>query len=131
MAGEEIDSVFGASWGLSKLAAAGLGNIVADVVGVGCADRIEVCLWCDALRCAHVWCAGLGAADKVDCAAQAVQGTAGVVFSAGCGCCHVHVMIGCAMPSAQHRGWGGRCLACRLVGSWGWRRCCGSMGESF
>lgn len=42
MAGEEIDSLFGASWGLSKLAAAGLGNIVADVVGVGCADRIEV-----------------------------------------------------------------------------------------
>lgn len=41
VAGEEIDVVFGEAWGLSKLAAAGLGNIVADVVGVGFAEQIE------------------------------------------------------------------------------------------
>ncbi|EFN52363.1 hypothetical protein CHLNCDRAFT_15662, partial [Chlorella variabilis] len=34
VAGEQIDAVFGARFGLTTLASAGLGNLVADVVGV-------------------------------------------------------------------------------------------------
>ena len=42
VAGEEIDSQLGVRFGLSMLASAGLGNMVADVVGVGAANAIEV-----------------------------------------------------------------------------------------
>jgi hypothetical protein len=42
VAGEEIDSAFGVRLGLSTLASAGLGNLVADVIGVGAANGIEV-----------------------------------------------------------------------------------------
>lgn len=41
LAGEEIEAVFGARFGLSTLAAAGLGNLVSDVAGLGLADQIE------------------------------------------------------------------------------------------
>ncbi|GLI68908.1 hypothetical protein VaNZ11_013459 [Volvox africanus] len=41
VAGEEIDDLFGARLGLSTLASAGLGNAVADVIGVGAAKYIE------------------------------------------------------------------------------------------
>ncbi|KAG2450071.1 hypothetical protein HYH02_000175 [Chlamydomonas schloesseri] len=41
VAGEEIDNVFGVKLGLSTLASAGLGNAVADVIGVGAAKYIE------------------------------------------------------------------------------------------
>ena len=41
LAGEEIEAVFGARFGLSTLAAAGLGNLVSDVFGLGLADQIE------------------------------------------------------------------------------------------
>eukprot|EP00798_Chlamydomonas_sp_ICE-L_P002357 gene2357-8665_t len=41
LAGEEIDAVFGARLGLTTLASAGLGNLVADVIGVGAASAIE------------------------------------------------------------------------------------------
>jgi len=40
-AGEEIEAHFGAVLGLSTLAAAGLGNLVSDVAGLGLADAIE------------------------------------------------------------------------------------------
>mmetsp|Transcript_6313 Transcript_6313/g.13912 ORF Transcript_6313/g.13912 Transcript_6313/m.13912 type:complete len:268 (+) Transcript_6313:72-875(+) len=40
-AGEEIDTLFGARLGLSTLASAGLGNLVADVIGVSAANAIE------------------------------------------------------------------------------------------
>lgn len=125
MAGEEIDSLFGASWGLSKLAAAGLGNIVADVVGVGCADRIEVRGWV-AWACQHA-STGLGAPDKVDCATQAGTLSTRVVFSAG-------YVWRCARSTtclpAQRRGWVAPCWACRLAGSWAWRPSCGSTGDA-
>jgi hypothetical protein len=41
-AGEEIDVTLGVRFGLSTLAAAGLGNLVADVAGIGFANSIEV-----------------------------------------------------------------------------------------
>ncbi|GFR41173.1 hypothetical protein Agub_g1839 [Astrephomene gubernaculifera] len=41
VAGEEIDHMFGIRLGLSTLASAGLGNAVADVIGVGAAKYIE------------------------------------------------------------------------------------------
>ncbi|KAG2495698.1 hypothetical protein HYH03_006298 [Edaphochlamys debaryana] len=41
VAGEEIDNIFGIKLGLSTLASAGLGNAVADVIGVGAAKYIE------------------------------------------------------------------------------------------
>lgn len=41
LAGEEIEALFGARFGLSTLAAAGLGNMVSDVAGLGLADQIE------------------------------------------------------------------------------------------
>ena len=41
LAGDEIEAVFGARFGLSTLAAAGLGNLVSDVAGLGLADRVE------------------------------------------------------------------------------------------
>lgn len=41
IAGEEIEALFGARFGLSTLAAAGLGNLVSDVAGLGLADQIE------------------------------------------------------------------------------------------
>eukprot|EP00927_Polykrikos_kofoidii_P047745 TRINITY_DN42016_c0_g1_i1.p1 TRINITY_DN42016_c0_g1~~TRINITY_DN42016_c0_g1_i1.p1 ORF type:complete len:715 (+),score=154.51 TRINITY_DN42016_c0_g1_i1:125-2269(+) len=39
--GDTIDAHFGAAWGLTTLAAAGLGNWVSDVVGLGLGDVIE------------------------------------------------------------------------------------------
>ncbi len=41
LAGEEIDLLFGAKLGMSTMAAAGLGNLVSDVAGLGLADQIE------------------------------------------------------------------------------------------
>ena len=41
LAGEEIEAVFGVRFGLSTMAAAGLGNLVSDVAGLGLADRVE------------------------------------------------------------------------------------------
>lgn len=41
MAGDEIDALFGARLGLSTLASAGLGNLLADVAGIGFANSIE------------------------------------------------------------------------------------------
>lgn len=43
VAGEQIDHLFGAKLGLSVLASAGLGNMVADVVGVSATHTIQVC----------------------------------------------------------------------------------------
>jgi len=40
-AGEQIDLMFGAKLGLSSMAAAGLGNTVADVVGINISHSIE------------------------------------------------------------------------------------------
>lgn len=42
VAGDEIENVFGARLGLSTLAAAGLGNLVSDVIGLGMAEPIQV-----------------------------------------------------------------------------------------
>ena len=42
VAGEQIETSFGASLGLSTLAAAALGNMVSDICGVGVAGHIEV-----------------------------------------------------------------------------------------
>ena len=42
IAGDEIELVFGARMGLSTLAAAGLGNLVSDIAGLGFANQIEV-----------------------------------------------------------------------------------------
>ena len=42
IAGEEIENQFGARLGLSTLAAAGLGNLLSDICGLGLADQIEV-----------------------------------------------------------------------------------------
>lgn len=42
MAGEEIENVFGARFGLSTLAAAGLGNLISDVIGIGTAEPVQV-----------------------------------------------------------------------------------------
>jgi len=41
VAGETIETFFGATFCLSTMAAAGLGNAVSDVMGIGLADRIE------------------------------------------------------------------------------------------
>jgi len=41
-AGNEIEASLGAALGLSTLAAAGLGNLISDVAGLGLADTIEV-----------------------------------------------------------------------------------------
>ena len=41
LAGDAVDAVFGARLGITTLAAAGLGNIVADVVGVGATQQIK------------------------------------------------------------------------------------------
>jgi hypothetical protein len=41
-AGEQIDLMFGAKLGLSSMAAAGLGNTIADVVGINISHTIEV-----------------------------------------------------------------------------------------
>merc|ERR1719181_1034430 len=45
--GDAIDSQFGAVLGLTTMAAAGLGNWVSDVVGLGLGDAIE--RWCERL----------------------------------------------------------------------------------
>ena len=42
LAGGEIDATLGAKLGFSTLAAAGLGNLVSDIAGIGLADTIEV-----------------------------------------------------------------------------------------
>ena len=42
MAGEEIENVFGARFGLSTLAAAGFGNLISDVIGIGTAEPVQV-----------------------------------------------------------------------------------------
>ncbi len=42
VAGEEIDNAFGTTLRLSTLASAGLGNLIADVIGVSAANGIEV-----------------------------------------------------------------------------------------
>jgi len=44
VAGDEIESIFGARLGLSTLAAAGLGNLVSDVIGLGMAEPVQV-IW--------------------------------------------------------------------------------------
>ena len=41
LAGDAIDSLFGARLGLTTLASAGLGNVVADVVGVSVTQQIK------------------------------------------------------------------------------------------
>lgn len=41
MAGEQIDLLFGARLGISTLASAALGNLVADVVGVSVTHQIQ------------------------------------------------------------------------------------------
>lgn len=42
VAGDEIESMFGAKLGLSTLAAAGLGNLISDVIGLGMAEPVQV-----------------------------------------------------------------------------------------
>ena len=42
VAGEQIDHMFGAKMGLSVLASAGLGNLIADVVGVSATHTVQV-----------------------------------------------------------------------------------------
>lgn len=42
MAGEEIDATLGVRLGITMLASAGLGNTLADVIGVGVSTSIEV-----------------------------------------------------------------------------------------
>lgn len=41
LAGDAVDSLFGARLGITTLASAGLGNIVADVVGVSVTQQIK------------------------------------------------------------------------------------------
>ena len=41
LAGDEIESTFGARLGLSTLAAAGLGNLLSDLVGLAMAEPIQ------------------------------------------------------------------------------------------
>ena len=50
-AGEEIEHMFGARFGLSTLAAAGFGNLISDVVGLGTAEPVQVCLTTQPLGC--------------------------------------------------------------------------------
>ena len=42
LAGDEIESTFGARLGLSTLAAAGLGNLLSDLVGLAMAEPVQV-----------------------------------------------------------------------------------------
>ncbi len=42
VAGDEIESMFGARLGISTLAAAGLGNLISDVIGLGMAEPVQV-----------------------------------------------------------------------------------------
>ena len=42
VAGEEIEHAFGVRFGFSTLAAAGLGNLISDVVGIGTAEPVQV-----------------------------------------------------------------------------------------
>ena len=51
VAGDEIESMFGAKLGLSTLAAAGLGNLISDVIGLGMAEPVQVMLHRSALGC--------------------------------------------------------------------------------
>jgi hypothetical protein len=44
VAGEEIENSFGARFGLSTLAAAGFGNLISDVIGIGTAEPVQVSL---------------------------------------------------------------------------------------
>lgn len=53
-AGEQIDLMFGAKLGLSSMAAAGLGNTVADVVGINISHTIEVRVWAARQACTRV-----------------------------------------------------------------------------
>jgi hypothetical protein len=57
-AGEQIDLAFGAKLGLSSMAAAGLGNTVADVVGINISHSIEVRGAADWRACVWVACSG-------------------------------------------------------------------------
>ncbi|KAJ1444819.1 hypothetical protein M885DRAFT_551882 [Pelagophyceae sp. CCMP2097] len=41
IAGDAIDKSIGVSLGISTMAAAGIGNLLSDVVGIGCSERIE------------------------------------------------------------------------------------------
>ncbi|CAL8467827.1 g7365 [Coccomyxa elongata] len=41
VAGDEIESMFGARLGISTLAAAGLGNLISDVIGLGMAEPVQ------------------------------------------------------------------------------------------
>ena len=45
VAGEEIENAFGVRFGFSTLAAAGLGNLLSDVVGIGTAEPVQVSLY--------------------------------------------------------------------------------------
>ena len=45
VAGEEIEHAFGVRFGFSTLAAAGLGNLISDVVGIGTAEPVQVSLY--------------------------------------------------------------------------------------
>lgn len=47
LAGDAIDSTLGVTLGISTLAAAGLGNLLSDVIGIGAGDLIE--RWCSSL----------------------------------------------------------------------------------
>lgn len=44
LAGDEIESTFGGRLGLSTLAAAGLGNLLSDLVGLAMAEPIQACI---------------------------------------------------------------------------------------
>lgn len=44
MAGESLELHFGVAFGLSTMAAAGFGNILSDIAGLGFADQVEVSL---------------------------------------------------------------------------------------
>ena len=48
---EEIEHMFAARFGLSTLAAAGFGNLISDVVGLGTAEPVQVCLASRPLEC--------------------------------------------------------------------------------
>lgn len=76
--GEEIDHLFGAKLGFTTLASAGLGNAVADVVGVGAANYIEV-------RRGE---ARSQAAQRRGCESAARPGSAGGVRPLVCVCRH-------------------------------------------
>jgi Transmembrane protein 65 len=44
VAGESLELHFGIAFGMSTMAAAGFGNILSDIAGLGVADQIEVLL---------------------------------------------------------------------------------------